>query len=54
MRNRLDCVVALLSRHADTDIGDVDGNTALHLAVKANNIPLIQALIVFGADLSSM
>lgn len=52
MRNRLECVVALLSRHADTDICDCDGNTALHLAVKQKNIPIVQALAVFGADLT--
>ncbi|XP_046659863.1 85/88 kDa calcium-independent phospholipase A2 isoform X3 [Homalodisca vitripennis] len=52
MRNRLECVVALLSRHADADIPDEDGNTALHLAVTVKNISIIQALIVFGADLA--
>ncbi|KAG5870723.1 hypothetical protein JTB14_017056 [Gonioctena quinquepunctata] len=50
-RNRLDCVVALLSRQANPDLGDKDGNRPLHLAVKNNNIPIIQALIVFGVDL---
>lgn len=47
-------MIALLSRHADPNIADKDGNTALHLAVKEKNIPIIQALIVFGADLAYM
>lgn len=51
MKNRLECVVALLSREADMSIADANGDTALHLAVKEKNIPIIQALIVFGADL---
>ncbi|KAI4470260.1 calcium-independent phospholipase a2 [Holotrichia oblita] len=33
MRNKLECVVALLSRGAETDLVDCDGNTALHLTV---------------------
>ncbi|XP_028131353.2 85/88 kDa calcium-independent phospholipase A2 isoform X4 [Diabrotica virgifera virgifera] len=51
-RNRLDCVVALLSRQANADLGDKDGNRPLHLAVKANNVAIIQALIIFGVDLN--
>ncbi|CAH1155338.1 unnamed protein product [Phaedon cochleariae] len=50
-RNRLDCVVALLSRQANADLGDKDGNTPLHLAIKGNNPAIIQALIIFGVDL---
>lgn len=52
MRNRLECVVSLLSREADPDIGDVDGNRPIHLAVKQGNIFIIQALIIFGANLN--
>lgn len=52
MRNRLECVVALLSRQAEVDFMDCDGNTALHLAVMEKNIKTLQALIVFGADMS--
>lgn len=37
LRNRLECVVALLSRQADPNLGDCDGNTPLHLAVKQGN-----------------
>lgn len=51
LRNRLQCVVALLSRQADMDLGDHEGNTPLHLAVKKGNISIIQSLIIFGANL---
>lgn len=33
-RNRLECVVALLSRQANPDVGDAEGNRPIHLAVK--------------------
>ncbi|XP_069701156.1 85/88 kDa calcium-independent phospholipase A2 isoform X2 [Periplaneta americana] len=52
LRNRLECVVALLSREVDVNIGDHDGNTPLHLAVTRGSLAIVQALIVFGADLS--
>lgn len=45
-------MVALLSRHAEINIGDEEGNTALHLAIKVKNVAIVQALLVFGADLS--
>lgn len=51
LRNRLHCVVALLSRQADMDLGDHEGNTPLHLAIKIGNISIIQSLIIFGANL---
>ncbi|XP_065160438.1 85/88 kDa calcium-independent phospholipase A2 isoform X2 [Atheta coriaria] len=51
LRNRLECVVALLSRNADPDLGDCDGNRPIHLAVKEGNISIIQSLIIFGANL---
>lgn len=54
MRNRLECVVALLSHQAEVDIPDKEGNTPLHIAVKQENVPIIQALIVFGADLNAL
>ncbi|XP_050301399.1 85/88 kDa calcium-independent phospholipase A2 isoform X2 [Anthonomus grandis grandis] len=50
-RNRLDCVVALLSRQAKADLPDKDGNRPIHLAVKFGFLPILQALIVFGADI---
>jgi calcium-independent phospholipase A2 len=52
LRKRLECVVALLSHNADTDIGDHDGNTPLHLAVAEGSYSTVQALVVFGADLT--
>lgn len=51
LRKRLECVMALLCRGAEINIGDGDGNTPLHLAIISLNIPIVQALIVFGADL---
>ena len=50
-QNRLECVVALLSREADPNLEDCDGNTPLHIAIKQGNLSAIQGLIVFGADL---
>jgi calcium-independent phospholipase A2 len=52
LRNRLECVVALLSRDAHVNIGDHDGNTPLHLAVMQGSAAVVQALVIFGADLS--
>lgn len=43
--------MALLSRGANTDLGDKDGNRPIHLAVKVGNVSIIQALIIFGANL---
>lgn len=51
-RNRLECAVALLSREANPNLGDLDGNRPIHIAVQQGNIPIMQALIVFGADLN--
>lgn len=50
LRNRLECVVALLSREADPNIADYEGNTALHLSVQESNLTIVQSLVVFGAD----
>lgn len=51
-RQRLDCVVALLSRQAKCDLPEKNGNRPIHLAAKIGNLPILQALIVFGADLN--
>ncbi|CAG9771001.1 unnamed protein product [Ceutorhynchus assimilis] len=51
-RNRLGCVVALLSRQAKVDLPDKDGNRPIHLAAFHGHLPILQALIVFGADLN--
>ncbi|KAK9880834.1 hypothetical protein WA026_013160 [Henosepilachna vigintioctopunctata] len=50
LRKRLDCAVALLSRGADPNLGDEEGNRPIHLAAKVGSIPIIQCLIIFGAD----
>lgn len=47
----MDCVVALLSRGANPDLGDKDGSRPIHLAVKIGNVSIIQALIIFGTNL---
>lgn len=52
IRNRFECVVALLSHGADGNIGDADGNRPIHLAVKHGSIAIIQCLIIFGVDLN--
>ncbi|XP_037045409.1 85/88 kDa calcium-independent phospholipase A2 isoform X2 [Bradysia coprophila] len=49
-RNRLECVVALLSHEAEIDLRDKDGNTALHLAIQKKLVPIVQCLVVFGCD----
>lgn len=49
-RNRLECVVALLSNEAEIDLRDEDGNTPLHLAIKKKFVPIVQCLVVFGCD----
>lgn len=51
IRNRLDCTVALLSRQANPNLGDCNGDRPIHLAVKEGNLSIIQCLIIFGADL---
>lgn len=51
-RNRLECVVALLSHEAEIDLRDKDGNTALHLAIAKKLVPIVQCLVVFGCDIN--
>ncbi|KAG8239488.1 hypothetical protein J437_LFUL019185, partial [Ladona fulva] len=52
MRQRLECVVALLSHFAAADIGDNNGNRPLHLAAMQGSTPMIEALVIFGADIN--
>lgn len=54
LRGRLECAIALLSRGAEHSIGDKEGNTPLHLAVKQSNVTIVQALVVFGANLEAL
>lgn len=49
-RDRLECVVALLSHEAEIDLRDKDGNTALHIAIQKKLVPIVQCLVVFGCD----
>lgn len=51
-RNRLECVVALLSHEAEIDLRDKNGNTALHLAIEKKLVPIVQCLVVFGCDIN--
>lgn len=51
-RNRLECVVALLSHEAEIDLRDKDGNTALHIAIQKKLVPIVQCLVVFGCDIN--
>lgn len=48
----MECAIALLSHGCEVNSEDEDGNTPLHIAVQQKNVPLIQALTVFGADLN--
>ncbi|KRT82914.1 Ankyrin repeat-containing protein [Oryctes borbonicus] len=50
-----DCIIALLSRGADVNIQDSDGNTSLHLAAQSpENIHILHSLIIFDADLNML
>ncbi|XP_036862866.2 85/88 kDa calcium-independent phospholipase A2 isoform X2 [Manis javanica] len=53
MRNRFDCVVALLTYGANADARGEHGNTPLHLAMSKDNVEMIKALIVFGAEVDT-
>ncbi|KAG7209963.1 hypothetical protein KM043_011552 [Ampulex compressa] len=53
LRNRLECVVALLSHMASVNIADSDGNTPLHLAVSKSIPVMVQVLLGFGADINA-
>lgn len=52
-KNRLECVVSLLAHEAEIDIRDKDGNAAIHIAVEKRLLPIVQCLLVFGADMEA-
>ncbi|KAJ8263916.1 hypothetical protein GJAV_G00143050 [Gymnothorax javanicus] len=45
-----DAVIELLLHGADINLRGLDGNTALHYAMKMDDMEMVKALIVFGAD----
>lgn len=49
----LDGMQAAIESGADIGAMDEDGNTALHLAVKAGYMDLVEALIVRGLDINA-
>uniref|UniRef100_A0A336LZK7 phospholipase A2 n=1 Tax=Culicoides sonorensis TaxID=179676 RepID=A0A336LZK7_CULSO len=51
-RERLECVMCLLSHEALIDLKDNHGKTPLHIAIERENIAIVQALIVFGCDIN--
>ncbi|XP_021563774.1 85/88 kDa calcium-independent phospholipase A2 isoform X3 [Carlito syrichta] len=53
MRNRFDCVMALLTYGANAEARGEHGNTPLHLAMSKDNVEMVKALIVFGAEVDA-
>ena len=53
LRERLECAIALMSHGCEVNVEDEDGNIPLHIAVQQKNVALVQALIVFGANLEA-
>lgn len=67
-RNRLNCVILLLSHGADVNAIGMDGDTPLHVAVRVaapsseawlpifeqGDVSILQALIVFGGNVNSV
>ncbi|XP_015588619.1 85/88 kDa calcium-independent phospholipase A2 [Cephus cinctus] len=53
VRQRLECVVALLSHMASVNIMDNNGNTPLHLAVTESTPEIVKMLIGFGAEIDA-
>ncbi|KAL1005708.1 hypothetical protein UPYG_G00062670 [Umbra pygmaea] len=49
-RGRFEASMVLLTHGANPNLRGMDGNTSLHLAMKMEQLDLIKALIVFGAD----
>ncbi|XP_076066780.1 85/88 kDa calcium-independent phospholipase A2-like isoform X2 [Oratosquilla oratoria] len=54
LRNRVQCLVTMLSRGANANLIDHEGNTPLHLAASQCSLTMVQALIVFGSDINAV
>jgi len=52
LKNQLGALGKLLSRKADIDMGDIDGQTALHAAAGCGALPAVTWLLEMGADAS--
>lgn len=50
----IDFIRRLLSRGADVNLSSTDGDTALHGACEAHNLPLIQLLLAHGANIHAI
>lgn len=48
-----DCAAILLEHGANHDHRGVNGNTALHLAVRVSSKPLVELLLEYGADIDA-
>lgn len=54
MRSQRDKVVALIQQKADLNAPQPDGTTALHWAVRADDLALVDALLKAGADVKAV
>lgn len=50
VKNKIACVITLLSSGANPNMITADGNSCLHLAIKVGDPSIVQALLIFGAD----
>jgi uncharacterized protein len=48
-----DTVRALLAQHADVNVAEPDGSTAIHIAVQRNNVAAVDLLIGAGANVAA-
>ncbi len=53
MKGNRDAVRALLQRKADVNVPQIDGTTALHWAVRVDDLELAEMLIIAGANVSA-
>ncbi len=54
MLNNLSIIDKLLSRGADINTQNNEGNSPLHIAVMINNLPIINKLLSHGANLNTL